>query len=91
LTTEGSATARFAIEDDVTERDSLDAVAPLPAAKAVPRPHYVAAEPEGSVTGRRAPSRNIPEHSGSRDLQALSLAQMLVGKAFPSGQNFDPV
>jgi hypothetical protein len=42
LTTEGSATARFAIEDDVTERDSLDAVAPLPAAKAVPRPHYVA-------------------------------------------------
>jgi hypothetical protein len=28
--------------------------------------------------------------SPSRDLQTLSLVQMLVGKAFPSSQNFDP-
>jgi hypothetical protein len=31
-----------------------------------------------------------PTRSPSRDLQALSLVQMLVGKAFPSAQNFDP-
>jgi hypothetical protein len=30
------------------------------------------------------------DHWPSRDLQALSLVQMLDGKAFPSAQNFDP-
>jgi hypothetical protein len=38
----------------------------------------------------RTPRAQVRGRSRSRDLQALSLVQMLVGKALPSAENFDP-